>query len=154
VSSTPAVHGLAAAVDTELSTTAPANAPIAPLTPALRTVRQWTLPKRQCAAPEASVVPISARCTDADAVAGAMPAVSSKVVEVAPYAMPSAPSISWAASPTNRSTMRVCILSPLLCPFRSTLPVDLSGRSYGDTAGSRRGGPVVARLNSGNGEYW
>jgi hypothetical protein len=41
-------------------------------------VRQSTLPKRQCAVPDASVVPISARWTVAEAIAGAAPAARSR----------------------------------------------------------------------------
>ena len=48
------------------------------------TVRQLTFPKRQWASPDANVVPTSARCTLAEAMAGANPAVSSRVVEVTP----------------------------------------------------------------------
>ena len=51
------------------------------------------------------MVPISARCTEAEAEAGATPATSSRVVEVTPYAMPSAPSTSWAARPTSARTI-------------------------------------------------
>lgn len=80
---------------------APANAPIAPGSAMRVTTRQSTLPNRQCATPAASVVPISARCTEADAAAGATPATSSRVDDVSPYAMPSEPSISCAASPTR-----------------------------------------------------
>ena len=84
-----------------------------PLTPSNATTTRWpeavpnpparrsTLPNRQCDTAAASVVPISARCTEADAAAGATPATSSRVAEVRPYAMPSAPSISWATSPTS-----------------------------------------------------
>ncbi len=80
----PAIQGAADSVDRELRKVAPAKAPIAPGMPMLRTTCQLTLPNRQCAAPEASVVPISARCTEAEATAGAYPAVSSRVVEVTP----------------------------------------------------------------------
>lgn|GEM_PF-1587716 len=90
----PAIHGPAASVETELRTVAPAKAPTAPGTAIRPTTRQSTLPNRQWAAPEASVVPISARCTEALAEAGAIPASSSRVVEVTPYAIPSAPSTS------------------------------------------------------------
>ena len=63
---------------------APAKAPAAPGMPILTTTPQSTLPKRQCAAPDISVVPISARCTVADAAAGLVPMASSSVVEVTP----------------------------------------------------------------------
>jgi hypothetical protein len=67
----PDIHGLAESVESELRNVAPTNAPSAPGTPMRPTTFQSTLPKRQCDAPEASVVPISARCTEADAAAGA-----------------------------------------------------------------------------------
>ena len=41
----------------------------------------------------------------AEAVAGAMPVASSRVVDVTPYAMPREPSMSWAMSPTMPKTM-------------------------------------------------
>ena len=47
-------------------------------------MRQSTFLKRQWAAPEAAVVPISARCTVAETIAGASPALSSRLVDVAP----------------------------------------------------------------------
>ncbi len=71
------------------------------------TVRQSTLPNFQCAAPETSVVPISEKCTAADAAAGATPTASSIVEEVTPYAIPSEPSTSCAMSPTNPSRTRL-----------------------------------------------
>ena len=48
------------------------------------TTFQSTLPNFQWEAPEASVVPISARCTVADAAAGLVPIASSSVVDVTP----------------------------------------------------------------------
>ena len=48
------------------------------------TIRQSMLPKRQCAAPDASVVPTSERCTAAEAAAGAMPVASSRDDDVTP----------------------------------------------------------------------
>ena len=63
---------------------APAKAPTAPGMPILATTFQSTLPKRQCEAPETSVVPISARWTVAEAAAGLVPMASSSVVEVTP----------------------------------------------------------------------
>jgi hypothetical protein len=67
-----------------LRMTAPMNAPIAPGIPMRRTVRQSTLPKRQCERPETAVVPSSARWTDADAVAGAYPAARTRLADMAP----------------------------------------------------------------------
>ncbi len=78
------MNGAAFSVDSADSSVAPRNAPTAPGTPSLRTSFQSTLPKRQCEAPEASVVPTSARCTEALAVAGLIPAKTSSEVEVMP----------------------------------------------------------------------
>jgi hypothetical protein len=89
------------------------NAPMAPGMPRRRTVRQSMLPKRQWEKPDTAVVPSSARCTEADAAAGASPAARTSEAEVAPYAMPRAPSTSWARKPTITSTISVCI-GPLL----------------------------------------
>ena len=50
----------------------------------IRTVRQSTLPKRQWETPDTKVVPSSARCTVAEAAAGADPRATSRVVEVTP----------------------------------------------------------------------
>ena len=80
----PAIQGAAMSVGMLLRRVAPRNAPTAPGRAMRRTTCQSTLPKRQWAAPAARVVPISARCTDAEAEAGAMPASSSRVVEVTP----------------------------------------------------------------------
>ena len=63
---------------------APAKAPTAPGMPMRSTTFQSTLPNFQCEAPEASVVPISARCTVAEAAAGLVPMASSRVVDVTP----------------------------------------------------------------------
>lgn len=63
---------------------APVKAPIAPGTAIFATTDQSMLPIRQCEAPEASVVPISARCTEADATAGATPVATSSVLAVTP----------------------------------------------------------------------
>ena len=77
------------------------------------TVRQSTLPSLWCEKPETSEVPISEKCTAADAAAGATPAASSSVDEVTPYAMPSEPSMSWASSPTNPRTMSLRMRSAI-----------------------------------------
>ena len=82
---------------------APAKAPIAPGTPSRATSRQSTLPSFQCDTPDATLVPSSARCTDADAIAGLRPAMSSSDVDVTPKPIPSEPSTSWAAKPTTAS---------------------------------------------------
>ena len=50
----------------------------------IETVRQSTLPSLWWEYPETSVVPISEKCTAADAAAGATPAASSNVEEVTP----------------------------------------------------------------------
>ncbi len=58
-------------------------------------------------APEALVVNISTRWTLADALAGGMPStLTSKVCEMTPKAMPSAPSIACAAKPTAMNGSR------------------------------------------------
>ncbi len=81
----------------------------------MRTVRQSTLPNLWWEMPETSEVPISEKCTAAEAVAGAMPVASSRVVDVTPYAMPRDPSMSWAMSPTMPKTMSCLMVaaSPL-----------------------------------------
>ena len=84
VTTTGGAFTVAASVDSRASTVAPRNAPTAPGTPSRVTSRQSTLPNRQCDTPDARVVPTSARCTDADAVAGASPTNSRRLVEVAP----------------------------------------------------------------------
>ena len=63
------------------------------------------IPKRQCAAPEIAVVPTSARCTEAEAIAGLMPLATRSVDEVTPYAMPNEPSTICAASPMRANTI-------------------------------------------------
>jgi hypothetical protein len=63
---------------------APAKAPTAPGTPIFATTFQSTLPNFQCATPDIRVVPISAKCTVAEAMAGLVPIASSRVVEVTP----------------------------------------------------------------------
>ena len=50
----------------------------------IRTVRQSTLPSLWCEKPDATVVPISLKCTAAEAAAGVNPSVSSRVDEVTP----------------------------------------------------------------------
>ena len=69
-----------------------------------QTTARSTLPKRQWAMPETSVVTTSPACTEADTVAGARPRVRSSVVDVTPYPIPRAPSMSWA---TNPDTARI-----------------------------------------------
>ena len=76
--------GSATSVERLERNVAPANAPIAPGMPIFATTFQSTLPKRQCASPEARVVPISARCTVAEAAEGLVPIASSRVVDVTP----------------------------------------------------------------------
>ncbi len=58
--------------------------------------------------PEAAVVPSWASCTIADAMAGLVPIISSRVVEVTPYAIPRLPSTSWAATPTRANMTSFC----------------------------------------------
>ena len=76
--------GAATSVDRFESTVAPRNAPTAPGTPIFATTFQSTLPNRQCARPDIRLVPISAKCTVADAAAGLVPMASSSVVDVTP----------------------------------------------------------------------
>jgi hypothetical protein len=78
------ITGAATSVERLDSTVAPRKAPTAPGRPIFATTFQSTLPNRQCARPEASVVPISARWMVADAAAGLVPRASSRVVDVTP----------------------------------------------------------------------
>ncbi|GIF95171.1 hypothetical protein Cci01nite_02650 [Catellatospora citrea] len=79
--------------------------------------------------PEARVVPTSARCTEAEAAAGEMPAMRSRVLEVTPYAMPKDPSTSWAASPTNAMTSSFrTVVAPYLIPSFLVFPISLIGK--------------------------
>ncbi|GAA3150781.1 hypothetical protein GCM10020001_088010 [Nonomuraea salmonea] len=110
------ITGAAISVDRLDRNVAPANAPTAPGMPILATTFQSTFPKRQWEMPEASVVPISARWTVADAAAALVPTASSSVVDVTPYAMPRLPSTSWAARPTSPSRMSARTIS-LSLPF-------------------------------------
>jgi hypothetical protein len=57
----PATTGSAASAESEDSTTAPTNAPTKPGKARRDTTPQSTFPKRQCEAPDAAVVAISAR---------------------------------------------------------------------------------------------
>src|SRR3712207_8350647 len=72
--------GAATSVERLESTFAPMKAPTAPGTPTLATTFQSTLPNFQCARPDIRLVPISAKCTVADAAAGLVPMASSRVV--------------------------------------------------------------------------
>ena len=83
-SSSSDITGSAASVERLDRNVAPAKAPTAPGMPIFATTFQSTLPKRQWESPEASVVPISARCTVAEAAAGLVPIARSRVVEVTP----------------------------------------------------------------------
>src|SRR3712207_9506050 len=76
--------GAATSVERLESTFAPTKAPTAPGTPTLATTFQSTLPNFQCASPDIRLVPISAKCTVADAAAGLVPMASSRVVDVTP----------------------------------------------------------------------
>ena len=62
---------------TEDRNQAPRNAPTIPGRPIAHTVRQWTLPKRQCAAPESRPVPSLAAWMMADAAAADAPPATS-----------------------------------------------------------------------------
>jgi hypothetical protein len=83
-SSSVPISGAEASAERCDSSSAPSSAPAAPGTPSRSTRAQSTLPKRQCAYPDASAVPIFARCTDALAAAGLSPASRSSVVDVTP----------------------------------------------------------------------
>ena len=84
ISRKPAIQGVAASASSELRTTAPRKANTAPGSASGSTSRQSTFPNRWWATPETAVVPTSARCTVAEAAAGAEPAASSSVVELTP----------------------------------------------------------------------
>ena len=108
------VTGLAALRVRLLSTVAPRKAPAAPGMPSCRATFQSTLPNFQWLSPEAAVVPSSATCTTAEALAGVMVArVMSRVVEVAPNPIPRLPSTSWAIAPPRviSSSVRMVLLS-------------------------------------------
>jgi len=93
---------------------APAKAPKKPGSARIETVRQSVLPRRQCEAPETSVVPTSDMCTAAEAAAGITPVVINSVDVVTPYAMPRQPSTSCAKRPTRETKTRVR-MGP--CPY-------------------------------------
>lgn len=79
-----ATNGAASSAGMEVKNIAPTNAPTAPGTAIQPILDQSTLPKRQCETPLAAVVPTSAMCTLADAMAGVSPTASKSVVEVTP----------------------------------------------------------------------
>lgn len=79
-----AITGAANALDTPDRTVAPTKAPTAPGMPTRHTTPQSTLPNLQWDTPEATVVPISATCTVAEATAGLVPRANNKLVEVNP----------------------------------------------------------------------
>ena len=75
-----------------------------PITPGMtirRNSRQFTFLCSVWLIPEAPVVKTSTAWTLAEAAAGGTPRLISKVLEITPNAMPSAPSTSWAANPTR-----------------------------------------------------
>ena len=78
------ISGAATEVSRVLRRVAPANAPTAPGMPILATTPRFTFPNRECETSDASVVPISARWTVAEAAAGFAPMARSRVVEVTP----------------------------------------------------------------------
>jgi hypothetical protein len=78
------ITGAATSVERLARTWAPTKAPSAPGRPIRATTFQSTLPNFQCASPDIRLVPISARCTVAEAAAGLVPMASSRVVEVTP----------------------------------------------------------------------
>jgi hypothetical protein len=90
----PAIHGLATSPGILERKTAPTNAPIAPGSAILKTKRRSTFFNLMCEIADAMVVTTSAVCTEADAIAGAMPLNMTNDVDVTPYPIPNAPSIS------------------------------------------------------------
>ncbi len=106
-SNTVLIQAEAAPVDNDVRTKAPSTAPTAPGSARMLTVRQSMLRNRQCAAPEASDVPTSARWIAAEATAGAVPTTSRVVVAVTPKAIPREPSTSWARKPARPNRNRV-----------------------------------------------
>ena len=80
---------------------APRNAPIPPGIARRSKIFLSMFSACQCDAPEAKVVPISAKCTAADATAADAPSVTNKVELVSPKPMPSEPSMSCAIVPTK-----------------------------------------------------
>ncbi len=112
--STTATAGASHEAVSELSTVAPAKAPMAPGTAMRATSDHETLPNFQWDSPEVNVVPISARCTLAEETAGAMPLEISTVLQVTPKAMPSAPSTSCPNRPAKAKTSRRRIATVLV----------------------------------------
>lgn len=108
----PATHGFAVSAGRLTRKVAPTKAPTKPGPARMATVRQSTLPSLWWEMPETSDVPISEKCTAAEAAAGATPAARRRVDEVTPYAIPREPSTSWARNPTTPSTISCFI--PLL----------------------------------------
>ena len=100
------MKGSAALVERFDRTVAPTKAPTAPGRPMRRTPAQSTFPKRAWDAPDAAAVPSLARWTDAEARAGVRPTARSRVVEVTPKPMPSAPSTKDAPKPARAMKMR------------------------------------------------
>ena len=80
----PATHGFAWSPGRLERNVAPAKAPTNPGTARMLTVRQSTLPSLWWEKPDTSEVPISEKCTAADAAAGATPAASRRVEDVTP----------------------------------------------------------------------
>jgi hypothetical protein len=65
-----------------------------------------------CATPLANEVPISARCTVAEAIAGLYPKKRSMVVDDIPKAIPMEPSISCAINPVAETKSRRSTVFP------------------------------------------
>ncbi len=132
------IHTDAAPVDSAVSTYAPSTAPTAPGTASTPTVRQSMLDNRQCAAPEASAVPTSARWIAAEATAGAVPTASRVVVAVTPKAMPSEPSTSWARKPARPNRKRVSMRRPRVADAARGVRRRGNGHSGSRTHSGRR----------------
>src|SRR5690606_4678325 len=108
----PDIQGAAASVEIDDSTVAPRKPPMHPGIANQPTTDQSTLRSRQCEIPEDNDVPSSARCTEAEAMAGAVPTASSPVLAVTPKAMPREPSINWAAKPASATMSNLLIALP------------------------------------------
>ena len=132
------MNGLAVEVSRLARKVAPAKAPTAPGRPILNTTVQSTLPKRQCEAPETSVVPISARWTVAEAATGLVPIASSSVVVVTPYAMLTLAAAADGGTPV--SVVRLADDQELPRKFLEAILADL-----------RRAELVVSRMGTGGG---
>lgn len=102
------MYGFTASPGKELKKQAPTKAPTDPGKIKPFTTFLSTLPNRKWEMPEAPVVTTSAKWTEAEAMDGEIPKMSSRVVELTPYAIPKEPSISWATKPANAKSNNRC----------------------------------------------